>query len=985
MRRILLSVFLMSMVCLTALGTNIKEFLKPYKLDKMVNNAIVLNGKWQFQYQPESKWETILVPGEAAMQGYALEHDKVYTYRKSVSIPSYFKGKRVLLRFDGVYSHAKLFVNGTCVREHHGGFTRWEADITTFIKCGANNEIMLEVTDCLDDVSYGSGYAHHTIGGILRDVMLYAVDNNISVANFAIETLLDSAYKDATLRLKYNAYVNGNGAQLKAVLRNGSSVVKEQTFDIGNGDMINEIAVENPQKWDAEHPNLYTLDITLMMGGVGKAYYSKNVGFRAVEIQGNKMFVNGKQVKLRGSCRHDVHPTLGRTTDAYLDSVDVVLLKRSNQNFVRTSHYPPTERFVEFCDKMGIYVECETAICFINTHGQKNYAKSRSAMHSCPEYTDRILGQLKEMVATHRNHPSVIFWSIGNESSYGANFQKSYDWIKAEDSTRPAIFSYPGSVPAGVKCYDIASMHYQDVHGNLNQWGVRSFGYQVDGYPAIFDEWAHVPCYTYATLRDDPNIREFWGQSLDKMWSGTFSAPGGLGGAIWGYIDETFMIPTPKKGAAFWKEFAHTAKPDGFRGNAVGYGEWGIIDVWRREKPEFWGTKKAYSPIKLETKIITAFMSGMPLNLNVYNRFDHTYLNEVEVEYSYNGQLFKGKMANIAPHKKGVISVPAQNWEEGNELLVKFMDKEGELIDAYNVLIGKKLNIRVSDNTTPIKIGDDNDFTIIEGNNFKIPFNKITGLIENATSRGTVVIEKGPFLHIDVNYNHLTGAEVRSKARNFILDDKLWKKEELKITKDGNNVKCVLKGNYDNIAVEMVMTVNNNGKLDVYYQVNDEPNGYLRESGLKFILPDNFTTLEWERNGYWSYYPEESFAANKGNAPLYNKKVPKYGANPNQPWQMDTHNYYYWSDSGAPCEKPLTQWAKGMKENIYYYGLKAPKGGIAVVSDNGAVACRLNKHANDYLTLYINKRWDYPEIAWGGYCKAEALSPTYGSISILLD
>lgn len=187
------------------------------------------------------------------------------------------------------------------------------------------------------------------------------------------------------------------------------------------------------------------------------------------------------------------------------------------------------------------------------------------------------------------------------------------------DTTRPVIFSYPGSAK-GHAVYDILSMHYQDTDGNLNQWGMSTTNFQGHGIPALFDEWAHPACYTYATLQEDPNIREFWGMSLDKMWSGLFDATGGLGGAIWGYIDETFMLPEPKKGTAFWKEFAHTAKPEGYQGKCVGYGEWGIVDVWRREKPEFWSTKKAYSPVRLMQTEIKNPLAGECLFLTLYNR-----------------------------------------------------------------------------------------------------------------------------------------------------------------------------------------------------------------------------------------------------------------------------------------------------------------------------------------------------------------------------
>ena len=155
------------------------------------------------------------------------------------------------------------------------------------------------------------------------------------------------------------------------------------------------------------------------------------------------------------------------------------------------------------------------------------------------------------------------------------------------------------------------------------------------------------------TLREDPNIREFWGQSLDKMWSGLFDAPGGLGGAIWGYIDETFALPMPKIGDPFWKVFAYTAKPEGFQGNCVGYGEWGIVDVWRRRKPEFWSTKKAYSPIRLLTDTPIDFTAGLPLPLTVYNRFDHTSLNEVKATFTYKGNREEVALKAVRAHQQG--------------------------------------------------------------------------------------------------------------------------------------------------------------------------------------------------------------------------------------------------------------------------------------------------------------------------------------------
>ena len=950
--------------------------------------AVLLSGTWQFRYSPDSKWDKIQVPGEPAMQGYAIEHDKPFTYRKSFTVPADYAGKHTILRFDGVYSYARLFVNDTFVREHHGGFTRWDTDITPFVRPGKKNEIRLEVTDRLDDISYASGYAHHPIGGILRDVTLFALPETC-LYDFYAETHLDAAYEDAVLKIGYSSPVAG-GAEVAYTLTDPSGrryPLAQSRFPLEEGGNMNELPVKNPLKWDAEHPNLYTLTITLSKDGKEIGRFDRRIGFRDVKIETDRMLVNGMPVKLRGACRHDIHPTLGRTTTAELDSLDVILFKRSNMNFVRTSHYPPTERFLEYCDRYGIYVESETAVCFVDTYRQKNYAPGKT--QDSAEFTPRYLSQCREMVKSFRSHPSILFWSIGNESVYGTNFQQCWDWVKATDKTRPVIFSYPGSVGEKKPVYDILSMHYQDVNGNLNQWNRSTRGFQGGGIPALFDEWAHPACYTYATLQEDPNIREFWGHSIERMWSGLFDAPGGLGGAIWGYVDETFMLPEPKVGTAFWKEFARTAKPEDYQGKCVGYGEWGIVDVWRREKPEFWATKKAYSPVRLMTTEVASFLSGQRLLLPLYNRFDHTDLDEIKIRYTYKGVEKELPAPSIAPHQKGLLVIPAEAWEEGELLSICFYTATGELLDAEQVSLGSDYHVRLADSeASPVngvlQVEETAGMMTIKGDGFEIPFSKETGLISNATSKGQVIIEKGPFLHLDINLNHLTGAEVRKSARKFLTSDSDWKKQSLTYSRKEGAVEVALSGFYQDVQTDILIRISPAGEMNVSYVVAGQPNGYLRETGLSFYLPERLDYLQWERKGMWSCYPEGAFAGNTGETSLYNPKQVRYGENPAQPWLADTHNYYYWADAGTNCDRPLTQMAKGMKENIYRYTLSATgvKAGLTVCSPDASLACRTSKRGDGQLMLYINNRWDYPEIAWGNYCKTLEAVPCYGEMKI---
>lgn len=958
----------------------------PKKTNQVKNPILSLNGEWQFQFDKQSDWTAIQVPGEAVMQGYGIEHDKSFFYKRKFTLPKDFKGKKIVLRFDGVYSQATLSINGKVIRTHKGGFTRWETDISPYVNFDKENEVFLEVQDKLDDISYASGYAHHPIGGILRDVTLFATAVN-SIYDFGVETDLDQHFKDAVLKLNYTLQ-EAQGIIVHYALYDSKNKLvpeSEQQFVVNKGHNSNSFPIANPLKWDAEHPNLYRLDVKIKKDGHDTYAFSKAIGFREVKIIEDQMFVNGKPVKLRGANRHDVHPTLGRVSVPYYDSLDVKLFKDAHINFVRTSHYPPSERFVEFCNRYGIYVEVETAVCFVDTYRQKNYAPG--ATQNDPNHTDQYLSQCREMVNTFRTHPSVIIWSIGNESIYGSNFRKSWDLVKNTDQTRPVIWSYPGSQSSDAKIYEILSMHYQDVNGNLTQFGKTTKGYEGHGIPALFDEWAHPACYTYQTLRDDPNIREFWGISMDMMWGRLFPTKGGLGGAIWGYVDDTFNIPqTLKKGTPFWNEFAKSAKPEGYQGHAVGYGEWGIVDVWRRLKPEFWSTKKAQSPIRIlnEGKILKNFSAHKQILFDVYNRYDHTNLNEVKLAYTYEGRTKTIALPSIEPHAKGQFQLPAEDWKEGRSVLLSFIDQDGRIVDTYEYYFGERpIDMPEASHKGKLKLDESKVNFIIKGHNFEIPISKETGLIEGATTNGKVFIEKGPFLNMDVNLNHLTGAEVRKSANKYLTHDKDWKKTAVKCEiKDGIAFISIV-GSYQGLQVYFDITIKQEGEMTTVYRTVGEPNGYLREIGLKYYMPDDLDHLNWKRDGYWNYYPDDEFAGNEGSADLYKSKQADYGVKPVQGWDQDTHNYYYWSDKGARSEHPLTNKAKSMKEHAFYYTLSSGKSSrVSVIAPKGDVACRIDRMEDEQVILFVNNKWDYPEIAWGNYCKTLEASPCNGAITL---
>lgn len=963
-----------------------RSYILPERQEGVKQNYISLNGTWQFRYSPQSEWTAIQVPGEAVMQGYAIEHDKPFLYKKTFDIPKDYQGRRIILRFDGVYSLAHLLVNGKSVRTHQGGFTRWETDITNFVRPGETNTIVLEVIDPKDDISFGSGYAHHPIGGILRDVTLFALPTT-HLYDVNIETMFGNSLKDAILQISCFSESN-EPANVHCILTSpqGKNVKLQQSrFALKSGTNKQEwkIPVNSPILWEAEHPNLYKLTVITEKKGKEIYRFSRNIGFRQIEIKGRQMFINGNPVKLRGACRHDMHPTLGRSTTAALDSIDALMFKKANMNFVRTTHYPPSEKFLEYCDRYGIFVECETAVCFATTTREAGYSDRKSVDN--PEYTDRYLSQLKEMVKTLRTHPSIIIWSIGNESKYGSNIFKSWEWIKSTDTTRPVIFSWPGwQRDDKPKVYDIISIHYPGIGGSLKQKGLPIKGFEAeDNKPALFDEWAHPACYTYETLQRDPNIREFWGQSLDLMWSNSFEVPGALGGAIWCYSDETFIIPEPKIGQAFWEKIKYDQKPQKIIGNCVGYGEWGIVDIWRRKKPEFWGAKKAYSPVRiLSPRNIQEFTENEHISLPVYNRFNHTDLNEIKARYTYKGKQKMIILPSVVPHQKGTITIPAENWEKGESLWIEFFDKADCLIDKYCFTLGQTDTIpQIPMSKEYISVEETDSFFIIKGETFEIPFNKKNGLITDAKINGKTIIKQGPFLN---QSNFLKASNKNPELKPFSINEKDWVKTRLDCSKHNNYADVKLSGVYKDTNVDFMIKIMTNGKMTIEYQATGIPNDLLFESGISFHIADNIDRIDWKRNGYWCNYPENSIAANEGSASILNEKYNKYREQPDKPWIFDTHDYFYWGDAGANCSKPLTRIAKGLKENIYYYTLISSNDTLSVISPDASVACRINRQTDNKLTLYINNRWDYPDIAWGNYCKRIKALPCKGEITLQL-
>jgi beta-galactosidase len=947
---------------------------------------ILLNGLWNVTphgYEkvlssPEDsvRWYDITVPGEAMMQGIPVKHDEPFLYKRDFVIPADFSGKIIIVRFEGVYSYTRVWVNGKFIRDHSGGFTPWDCDITSAAEPGQKAVIEVEVTDRADEISYASGYAKHQIGGILRNVTLAALPENYPV-KVAITTDFDNQYRDAVLTVRGSTRNAGKDYRLamelfdpgnrKIDLKTPSGSFMESEFTISN-------SIVNPVKWDSEHPDLYRL--RLKFYEKGKVTWRKDyfIGFRKIEVNGNKFLVNGHQVKLRGTCRHDMHPLLGRISTPEYDLKDVLLAKEANINFVRTSHYPPTERFLELCDRYGIYVEDETAVCFVGSHRSPDYFPG-SSMNS-PDFTARYLSQLDEMVNNHMNHPSVIIWSIGNENFFGKNFKMSYDRVRSNDPTRPVIYSYPGLVPDTVRCFDMISMHYPGISGDMEQYGMKISLFGNEGMPVIFDEWAHVPCYNRETVIEDPNIREFWGMSLDSMWQKVYEADGGMGGAIWGMIDETFMLPEKLPGYKQW-----WGKKEGgdYTGHTVGYGEWGFIDVWRRKKPEFWSVKKAYSPVRILKTDSYELKKGGKVEIPVYNRFDFSNLNEVTLKLTYGNKTYTRSLPDIPPHTKGIFAFTLEEPPSDNNLKLEFRGKDGGLIDYY-VLSGSKEEEKTAaaKKTGNMELVENGSEYLIRCNkDLQLHVDRKTGLITSYDTPSGKRNFSGPYVNI-----RIPGKSLICSPDSLCESCSGWKLKSMTAVKNTDSVVVSVAGEYPGgIMADLKIIAFPDGTVTTPYHISGLPGGYLREAGTRFITGNFFDSLYWKRNTYWKGYPGFSLSGPEGKVPLYTSDNKIYREEPHKEWIYDKKSFFYDGTDSETDDQPVNV-ARSTKENVFVYRLSIKSGGDLTVEGNGDISCRIEKKG-EHIALFVSDLIDYPDISWGNFSRNISLKGEHSGKAVI--
>ena len=442
-------------------------------LDKKKSmNYLSLEGTWKFNWvanadeRPtdfyktdldDSKWNNIQMPGNWEMLGYGqpeyvnvgfawrghfdqqppavpTKDNHVGSYRREINIPSNWDGKRVIAHFGSVTSNIYLYVNGKFAGYAEDSKVAAEFDITPFLKKGKNLIAFQTFRWC--DGSWCEDQDFWRLSGPARENYLYARSKDHRLLDVRVETDLKNNYKDGYLNI--TAKVQGNTlAYFGLYDPDGKEVIVTGTDNVRNGVAKYQLRVKNVRKWSAETPNLYTLVVSpIQNGGMYLPYeiVQVKVGFRKVEIKNKQFLVNGQPVLLKGADRHEMDPDEGYNLSEQRMIQDIMMMKRMNINAVRTSHYPNDPRWYDLCDKYGLYVVAEANQ---ESHG---FQYGDDAAAKKPEFAKQIMERNQHNVSMFYNHPSIVTWSMGNETVMGDNFLQAYKWIKSQDKTRPVQY-----------------------------------------------------------------------------------------------------------------------------------------------------------------------------------------------------------------------------------------------------------------------------------------------------------------------------------------------------------------------------------------------------------------------------------------------------------------------------------------------------------------------------------------------------------------
>jgi beta-galactosidase len=495
-------------------------------------HEIRVPSNWQMEGFGHPMFRNIGQPFRENPPGVPRNFNPVGSYIRTFTLPKHWNGRQVLLHFEGVHSASYVWINGQEVGYNQGGMEPAEYDITEFLARGKNT-IAVKVLR-FSDGSYMEDQDMWRLSGIFRDVYLMATPR-VHVRDYYITTDLDAAYVDADLTLQSSIVSHGklplSGYSLRIQLYDdrGKPVLPEAVTSKIDPDQSHPTAenilsarVENPKKWSAEYPNLYTLVIELLNAeGKVTEILGSRVGFREVEVKNQGIYINGVPVKFNGVNSHMQHPETGHRVDVETMKKDLVLMKQFNINFVRTCHYPPNVEYIELADELGMYIVDETG----------DEAHAYQFISHDPIWRAQYLDRMKKLVYRDRNHPSVVIWSAGNESGPGDNLCAIMEEGKKIDPSRPAWMyggnddQDPGTNP--IKCEDIVGPRYLPPFILKNRFA--RVPESQDPRPSFMDE------YIAATGNSLGGLEEYWEL--------IYQYPRLTGGAIWDWISPGITQP----------------------------------------------------------------------------------------------------------------------------------------------------------------------------------------------------------------------------------------------------------------------------------------------------------------------------------------------------------------------------------------------------------------------------------------------------------
>lgn len=540
-----------------------------------------LNGKWKFYWQrglknqPEnfqltsfddSHWDEINVPSVWQTQGYSvpyyyastfpkafsrskgkipsIDHDmqEIGFYRKSFTLNENFNGREIFLHFGAAKSALEVYVNGEFVGYSQGSMTPHEFNVTKVLKPGEN--VITAKLYRYSDGSYLEDQDMWWLCGIYREVYLFA-EPKLCLRDFYFKTDFDDSYTDSnvTLNMYINNYNNIRGkmtASAKLIDSNNGEILlgtKETELSGGNEAVTFKETVKAPEKWSAETPNLYTLVMTIELDGKIICVKTYKVGFKKVEIKGEKIYYNGMPLMIKGVNRHDFDCDNGWAVPREIYTQDLDIMKQNNINSIRTSHYPDDPYFYDMCNKYGFYVMDE---CEVETHG----VRRKGVPGSNPVWTGAVVDRMQRMVLRDRNNPCVFMWSLGNEAGDGSNFMEMKKAALALDNSRQ--FHYEGDFDLTKS--DVISRMYptKDIMEKLgnkqpitislydniaNQLAADSKPIKAEMYegkPVVLCEYAHSMENSLGNFQE--YIDDF--EKYDNM----------CGGFIWDFVDQALHV-----------------------------------------------------------------------------------------------------------------------------------------------------------------------------------------------------------------------------------------------------------------------------------------------------------------------------------------------------------------------------------------------------------------------------------------------------------